>query len=241
MGKFQFHYSGSELLERLNKSMAIFSIKSLARSDESEVKMTDHIAMLLGEWIHISQHPGTSRKVQAKFLKAICSQGLLNSDTVTPLFFRVSIGLVIDSFSGKDPVPPPHFLAIDNFAKLIVQLVLYHADSTNSDFDSARIVLFNRFLSVLVLMLVHSHEKAGHRFNQRPFLRLYSSILNELKTLQLEFGSLYIHIISSIGNSLYTLQPSFVPGFTFGWVQLISHRHFMPSLLLTGDKKVLFT
>lgn len=35
-----------------------------------------------------------------------------------------------------------------------------------------------------------------------------------------------------------TLQPLFFPGFTFSWVSLISHRLFMPKLLMMKDKEV---
>ena len=39
-------------------------------------------------------------------------------------------------------------------------------------------------------------------------------------------------------HSVNTLQPMFFPGFTFSWVGLISHRLFMPKLLMMKDKEV---
>lgn len=41
-----------------------------------------------------------------------------------------------------------------------------------------------------------------------------------------------------LSHSLNTLQPLFFPGFTFSWVGLISHRLFMPKLLMMKDKEV---
>jgi hypothetical protein len=46
----------------------------------------------------------------------------------------------------------------------------------------------------------------------------------------------YVNIYS---NTFHTLQPSFLPGFTFSWLQLISHRFFMPKLLVADGQKVL--
>jgi hypothetical protein len=39
-------------------------------------------------------------------------------------------------------------------------------------------------------------------------------------------------------NTLHTINPSFLPGFTFAWVQLISHRFFMPKLLEVEGQNV---
>ena len=44
-----------------------------------------------------------------------------------------------------------------------------------------------------------------------------------------------------LSNTFHTLQPSFLPGFTFSWLQLVSHRHFMSKLLLAENQKVYFS
>jgi CCR4-NOT transcription complex subunit 1 len=38
-------------------------------------------------------------------------------------------------------------------------------------------------------------------------------------------------------NTFHTLRPTFLPGFTFSWLQLISHRHFMPKLLSVDHQR----
>jgi CCR4-NOT transcription complex subunit 1 len=41
-----------------------------------------------------------------------------------------------------------------------------------------------------------------------------------------------------ISETFHTLRPSFLPGFTFAWVSLISHRLFMSKLLLAPERRV---
>jgi CCR4-NOT transcription complex subunit 1 len=47
----------------------------------------------------------------------------------------------------------------------------------------------------------------------------------------------YLILIYS-NKTFHTLQPLFFPGFTFAWLSLISHRLFMPKLLLAENQKV---
>jgi hypothetical protein len=77
-------------------------------------------------------------------------------------------------------------------------------------------------------------------FDQKPFLRLFSSILNDLKVIELENASLYRKLLFLMSESFYTLQPLNVPAFSFSWIQLISHRNFLSSLLLVNGHEVLF-
>ena len=46
-----------------------------------------------------------------------------------------------------------------------------------------------------------------------------------------------MNLLTWISNTLHTINPSFLPGFTFSWVQLISHRFFMPKILLEDNQK----
>jgi CCR4-NOT transcription complex subunit 1 len=45
-------------------------------------------------------------------------------------------------------------------------------------------------------------------------------------------------MIINLSNTFHTLRPSFVPSFSFSWVQLISHRNFLASVLLADGVKV---
>ncbi|KAI8909736.1 CCR4-Not complex component, Not1-domain-containing protein [Gorgonomyces haynaldii] len=215
------------LLSSLKQSSAVFRIQQLNQRDPGyDEQLRQFLAVLFKEWIQICMHPGSSEKTQLQFVNQILAQGLLKVDSVTPLFFRVCCELAVDSFASSAQSP---YEAVDAFSHLIVLLVLNYTDGP--DQNHARLNLMAKVLSIVVLVLVHDHEKNKQKFNQRPFFRLFSSLLNDLSTYSAQLDTIYIQILSAMSNTLHTLQPQFLPGFTFGWVQLISHRNFMPMLL----------
>ncbi|KAI8975394.1 CCR4-Not complex component, Not1-domain-containing protein [Mycotypha africana] len=99
--------------------------------------------------------------------------------------------------------------------------------------NMAKIKMLNDALSVIILVLSQQHEKRGVEFNQKPFLRLFSSIFNEIS--KLNDKSLDACALITFSDALYTLQPCNFPGFAFSWLQLISCRSFLPQLLATND------
>ena len=44
-------------------------------------------------------------------------------------------------------------------------------------------------------------------------------------------------VLTAFSNTLHTLQPQRLPGFAFAWLELVSHRMFMPKLLLAPNQK----
>ena len=47
-------------------------------------------------------------------------------------------------------------------------------------------------------------------------------------------------MLTNVENSdtFSSLQPTYFPGFAFSWMSLISHRLFMPKLLLSENREV---
>ena len=43
---------------------------------------------------------------------------------------------------------------------------------------------------------------------------------------------------SANSDTFSSLQPTYFPGFAFSWMSLISHRLFMPKLLLSDNREV---
>lgn len=146
------------------------------------------------------------------------------------------------------------YQALDAYARLIVLLIKHVSESdietlklevanTNSSVDDlikcdkAKNMTTNA-LSVVALLLNARHAIEKSEFNQRPFCRIFSTILNDLALFEKFFGPIYDIIICSISDIFHTLQPGFVPGFVFSWLQLISHRNFMPKMLLASDERL---
>lgn len=88
-----------------------------------------------------------------------------------------------------------------------------------------------KILSIVVLVLANMHEEQGAVFQQKPFFRFFSSLVNDLHSMEVHLGSAYFHLLVAISDTFSSLQPMYFPGFAFSWLSLISHRHFMPKLL----------
>ena len=161
------------------------------------------------------------------------------------MFFRLCIEQSIEIYIKSKQSNGPHSYAtqgIDSFASLIVFLIKHYNDpsgiSQNAQIVQSKIALASKISSIILLILVHSHEEQGLNFNQRPVYRLFSSLLIELHKKEATLQNVYFPIISSLSNTFHSLQPAFLPGFTFSWLQLISHRHFMSKMLNAENQKV---
>lgn len=138
-------------------------------------------------------------------------QGILKAEAISPLFFRVCTEICIESYVKAKAAPglPPamSFQAVDAFARLIVLLVRYHVDPSGTDHNHARLNLTAKILSIIVLVLVHSHEQQRTQFNQRPFFRLFSTLLNDLNMFERDLQPIYIQILSAVryGGDVFRL------------------------------------
>ncbi|KAJ3055880.1 hypothetical protein HK097_008877 [Rhizophlyctis rosea] len=229
------------LLEGLKAKAAALSINNLTARDSETGSVRDQLAILFTDWVRIYHHPASNEKSHANYIAQLQQQGILRAESISPLFFRVCTEISVDTYvrtkgtPGVLPVLP--FQAVDAFGRLIVLLVRYHSDPAGVDHNHARLNLTAKILSIIVLVLVHSHEQKRTTFNQRPFFRLFSTLLNDLHQFEQHLQPIYIPILSAVSNTFHTLQPSFLPGFTFSWLQLVSHRFFMPKLLLAENQK----
>ncbi|OAD77396.1 Not1 transcription factor [Phycomyces blakesleeanus NRRL 1555(-)] len=118
---------------------------------------------------------------------------------------------------------------IDSYAKLVAYMVRLE---TGEDDKKAKVTLVSHALSVVTLVLAQHHEKRQVNFNQKPFLRILSSLFCELNKLKNK--SIESSIILAYSDTLYMLQPLNFPGFAFSWLQLLSHRTFVPQLLVAN-------
>lgn len=232
----------SEFVREMNRRFLILSPKD-ALSKDSDAILRERLRVLFTEWVKLYHHPSTSEQAHAAFVARLQQQGILQGETVASLFFRICTELSMDSYIKAKATPgsPPSacFEAVDAFARLIVLLVRYYSEPSAIAPKDAKLNLTTKILSIIVLVLVHSHEQRRGHFNQRPFFRLFSTLLHDLNLYEDHLQPLYFQILSAISNTFHTLQPTFLPGFTFSWLQLVSHRYFMPKLLLaeSGSQK----
>ena len=99
----------------------------------------------------------------------------------------------------------------------------------------AQVQLLTRVLAALMQLLLRSYQ--GGDFHQRAFFRLFSSWLFDLNAPDPSLDPIQPQVLSAFCSAFHTLQPSRLPGFAFSWMELVSHRMFMPKLLLTKGQK----
>ncbi|CAG8526473.1 8493_t:CDS:10 [Ambispora leptoticha] len=203
--------------------------------------MREQLSIVFAEWVRIYQHPTSNEKTFANFIMQLQNQGILKGDEISSMFFRLCTEMSVDSYlkqkAAVQTAPAVAFQAVDAFSKLIVLLVKYHSDPEGINNNVAKVNYLAKIISLIVLVIAQAHEQRQQQFNQKPFFRLFTSLLNDLNSYEQQLQPIYFQILTNLSNTFHTLQPSFFPGFTFAWLSLISHRLFMPKLLLAENQK----
>lgn len=200
--------------------------------------LREQLAYSFASWVRVYQQSPSPEKSFIEFVTQLQSQNVLKGEEISSLFFRVCTEVAVEHYHKQRAVggtPATGLYApIDTFAKMIVYMVKYHADPLGADDAQAKLHYLAKIVSIIVLVLAASHEEFGSRFQQRPFFRLFSSILHDLHAARGSLQGVYSRALQTISHSLNTLQPIFFPAFAFSWVSLMSHRMLLPKLLGAG-------
>lgn len=212
-----------------------------AQDSNKDAALREQFQFFFAEWVRLYQHPATTEKTMLAFATQLSQQSILKMDDMLALFYRVCVEVSVEHaikskmLPGQSPALGYH--PIDALSKLIVCFVQIPSTlSENGQADA--LAYFTNALSVAVLCISQHHEVRGQHFDQRPFLRLFTCLLSDLHSAEQHIQPLYIPLLTAFSNTLYTLQPTHYTGFTFAWLQLMSHRFFMPQLLLAENQKV---
>ncbi|CAO3700331.1 unnamed protein product [Rhizopus stolonifer] len=212
---------------------------------DEEIVIRDQMHVLFGEWIRLYQHPTSTEKILKAYVTQLSQQNIFKREEMSSLFYRTCIEASVEHVIKHRQMPNQPvglvYLPIDALSKLIVSLMELPQppfDKANTEpADSARVALLTKFLSNIVLTISQLHDQRQQQFDQRPFLRLFTSLLCELHSSEQQLQTSYMFILTTLSQAFGTLQPTQFPGFAFAWVQLISHRLFMPKLLLAENQK----
>ncbi|KAF9558989.1 hypothetical protein EC968_006772 [Mortierella alpina] len=209
-----------------------------AAKDLDNSILREQLAFIFAEWIRVYQFPTSTDKDYGAFINSIQQQGVLKGEEISSLFFRVCTEMSVESYiKYKVTNTVAAYQGIDAFVKLIVTLVKHYSDPLGVNHSGAKVTYLATLLSIIVLVLAQAHEQRRGEFNQKPFLRLFSGLLTEMMTSYESNSSMYFQILLAFSNTFHTMQPLVFPGFTYGWLSLISHRAFMPKLLLAENGK----
>ena len=212
--------------------------------------LREHVTALLERWLRIWNT--TNDQLFAQYLQLMHQYGVLKTEEAADKFFRLSTELCVEAClktgqapaqvqADSVPVTTLTFTVIDALSKLFLLLVRL-ADKEAGDI-TVRVNLFSRILGAVARTIIEDHDakkmSKGAAFDQRPYYRLLSNLSQDLGVPdpKSEPNPVLIPLLTSYCQVYLALQPSVLPGFAFSWLQLISHRTFMPHLLLVKGQK----
>ncbi|KAJ3741975.1 Not1-domain-containing protein [Lentinula detonsa] len=190
------------------------------------------------QWINIYQRSHSPEKNFVPFITQLTKAGIVKDDT-SSLFFRVCAEASVNSYLKSVAAGEYDYAyqALDAMSRLIVYMIKYHGDPSGGNVDQAKAHYLSKILSIFVLVLANFHEEQGVSFQSKPFFRFFSSLINDLHSMEVHLGTVYFQLLFCISDTFISLQPTNFPGFAFSWMCLISHRLFMPKLLLSENRE----
>jgi CCR4-NOT transcription complex subunit 1 len=150
----------------------------------------------------------------------------------TDRFLRLSVELAVERCLESLEAPAQvaaKYLQVDALAQLVAVLLRYF-DEWKQTTSMSKVTLFNKVLAVIVKQMHGDHSERKSSFNQKPYHRLLLRLLLDTSDVLGDQTQL------ALADVLLALQPRMVPGFAFAWLELASHKAFMPRLLQDKEK-----
>eukprot|EP00826_Nyctotherus_ovalis_P002427 TRINITY_DN10486_c0_g2_i7.p1 TRINITY_DN10486_c0_g2~~TRINITY_DN10486_c0_g2_i7.p1 ORF type:complete len:751 (-),score=276.66 TRINITY_DN10486_c0_g2_i7:17-2269(-) len=220
---------------KAQENVAFMSMLSNLSSTDKNPKAV--ASQLFEEWVTLNQDQ-SQEQLQSYFVKLTLH---LSAEDRFVTFFAVALDAAVQqalfSTAGNDAVVQNYpdrlnFRLIDSILKLLFTLLPYKLQMCSK--------YFSNFMHALATSIKADHNGRPLQFNQRPYYRFFIIILQSLK--KPEFKMLpHSEMLQFIAFALHELAPRQCPGFAFAWLDLVSHRNFMPDLLRAkSDDKYLY-
>jgi CCR4-NOT transcription complex subunit 1 len=200
------------------------------------------VTALIDAWIRLQNDPSNS-KGHAQFLQVIQQFGVGKDEEQTERFFRLSSLVVVEAVlktgtQESDGSVRLNHDFIDLYSNLLVILFRQMNKGGSTEQVHAQLLgVLNRILGSLVRTMMWHSEKSKGAWDQRPWFRILLNLLIDLNKPDPAYEPISLGILSVFSAALHTCQPLVMPKFAFAWLELISHRHFMPNLLLSEGQK----
>ena len=228
--------SAADLVSRL-RDWGAPEITPFEPDERSRIRQF-HSQYTFNEWLTLCGQPNPSDKILGAFISQLHSRQMLNTQEDVTLFLRICVDYAVDVYENEDGNGANDgYFAIDGLAKLVVLLVKHQGEADGA-VKASKAAYMESLLSLIVLILNNHHVMRGEQFNQRVFFRFFSSILCEWNDLARYSFHQDRDMVLVFADCFLMLQPRYLPGFTYSWLMLISHRMFMPALLKLPDDEV---
>lgn len=199
--------------------------------------LREKVAAHFDEWARVQDLPPTDA-ASVTFMQRLVESRLLAEDT-QERFLRILVELAVTHCLGSEvPGATPQassqlsFAAIDAYVRLVTRLVRRKEEPITS-----RLAFFGRALVAIVRTAMRDTDERNVAFNARPYFRALAGLLNEMHAPNDALDSSHPQVLAAFASAFLALQPLRVPGFAFAWLELISHRCFMPRLLIDHEQK----
>ncbi|XP_074382310.1 uncharacterized protein LOC141724188 isoform X2 [Apium graveolens] len=194
------------------------------------VGFRDRVSMLFAEWYRICELPGPKDATSARYVLQLMQSGLLEGDDMSDRFFRLLMELSVSHCLQSHQLS---FLAIDIYAALVFSILKF----CPVDQGSSKRSLLSKVLAVSVKIIYKDAVDKNSSFNPRPYFRLFINWLLDLTTLEPLSDGANLQVLIALANAFHALQPLKVPAFSYAWLELVSHKCFMPKLLTGNPQK----
>lgn len=203
-------------------------LMNLSTSDKNTKGLA---SQLFEEWVNLNQDQ--SPELLHEYFQKLSSH--LSSDERFVGFFKAALEAavqqtlfsIVPSPNGGNAIIPNYhdrldFRLIDSVLKLLFTLLPYKLSMCSKYF-------FN-FMRALIDSLKTEHQQKPSQFNQRPYYRFFVIILQSLKKPEVKMLP-HDEMLVNIAQALHEIAPRYCPGFAFAWLDLVSHRNFMPHMM----------
>ena len=162
------------------------------------------------------------------FFKALSNMGIDKDQEMLFRFCKVmvmtSIQMALFTEAGEQRLNNAlDYRYIDSFIKLIVVLL--------KTFEFNKHEFMSKVFQYIKDMLDEDHHTRGPEFNQKPYYRMLMNILTAVNMSDCFNQRTQLLILFNLADLLKDLNPNNYPAFAFAWLELVSHKLFMPHLL----------
>ena len=219
--------------------------EGFAQKDPSNARQ--QVTQLLENWIRVNNEAAGNEKINGQFLQYLQGFGVGKSEEHTERFVRLSCLIVVDAVlksgtAGENGKSQLNYAVADVYCKLLV-LIFKHLNSggTPDQVKIQRLAMLNKILGCAVRTMMYDVEKTkvgrGEQWDQRPWYRIFMNLVIDINKPDPELEPIRLGILSVFAAMFHVSQPLAVPSFSFSWFELVSHRHFLPNLMLFENQK----
>jgi len=242
-----------------SSSLSVDSLSRFSTASEKVAEATEgfaqkdppnarqQVTQLLENWIRVNNEAAGNEKINGQFLQYLQGFGVGKLEEHTERFVRLACQIVVDAVLksasvGENGKTVLNYAVADVYCKLLV-LMFKHLNSGGSpeQVKVQRLAMLNKILGCTVRTMMFDVEKMkasrGEQWDQRPWYRIFMNLVIDINKPDPELEPIRLGILSVFAATFHVSQPLVVPSFSFSWFELVSHRHFLPNVMLVENQK----